>query len=169
MCCDGALEPSGPLVGMRQLVEEAQRQWGNGLVSIGRVYKEGGDYRKLAREFVQTMYGFDYSTVLFKPTRASLVEFRTDVDGALSYFIGENDQYSEDRGFALQPWSKIRFENIGMILKGSIIAMGDYFFTDYDGNEVMVDFTFAYLPDEFGRLRIVAHHSSLPYHPSEDE
>ena len=45
------------------------------------------------------------------------------------------------------------------------MAMGNYFFTDPDGVEVMVEYTFGYMLDDAGELRIVLHHSSLPYAP----
>ena len=45
------------------------------------------------------------------------------------------------------------------------MAMGNYFFTDPDGNEVMVEYTFGYMLDDNDELRIVLHHSSLPYAP----
>jgi hypothetical protein len=35
-----------------------------------------------------------------------------------------------------------------------------------DGNEVMVDKTFGYVRDAAGDLRIVLHHSSLPFTPA---
>ena len=53
---------------------------------------------------------------------------------------------SEDGGFAIQPWTKVRFENTGFILEESrAIAMGNYFFTTTDGIEVKVEYTFGYI------------------------
>ena len=44
------------------------------------------------------------------------------------------------------------------------IAMGNYFFTDLQGNEAKVEYTFGY---KFigGQLKIDLHHSSFPYNP----
>ena len=41
--------------------------------------------------------------------------------------------------------------------------MGNYFFTDTDGNEVKVEYTFGYMLDDQGSLRINLHHSSVPF------
>ena len=85
----------------------------------------------------------------------------------MSYFIaGENRVCDEDTGFAIQPWTKVRFENAGFILEENrAIAMGNYFFTGLDGNEVKVEFTFGYTLIA-GELKIDLHHSSLPYNPA---
>jgi len=84
----------------------------------------------------------------------------------LSYFIAGNDKFPEDEGFALQPWTKVRFENNGMILQEKrAIAMGNYFFTDLSGGETKVEYTFGYTLSDNGELLIDLHHSSLPYNP----
>ncbi len=55
----------------------------------------------------------------------------------------------------------------GMVINGSIaIAMGNVYFTDGSGGKVMVDKTFGYVRGKDGQLRIVLHHSSLPYRPA---
>ena len=43
--------------------------------------------------------------------------------------------------------------------------MGNYFFTDLNGVEAKVEFTFGYKLVE-GELRIDLHHSSFPYNPA---
>lgn len=46
------------------------------------------------------------------------------------------------------------------------IAMGNYYFTPADGgDEVKVEYTFAYTKDKDGKLRIIMHGSHLPYSP----
>ena len=40
--------------------------------------------------------------------------------------------------------------------------MGNYFFTTSDGEEVKVEFSFGYIVDSSGELRIQLHHSSMP-------
>ena len=42
-------------------------------------------------------------------------------------------------------------------------AMGNYFFTQTNGNVVKVEYTFGYFLDSNQDLRINLHHSSLPY------
>merc|ERR1711874_847148 len=63
---------------------------------------------------------------------------------ALSYFVGANTDYPEDKGFALKPWTGVRFENNGVLLEGTTaLAQGNYFFTDTDGKETKVEYTSA--------------------------
>ena len=148
-----------------QEVVEAQKQWGEGIVTIGQVYAEGGDYEKAAAEHINQFYGYDLSLVLFKPTLASVEQFRASFDGALSYFVGDNVSYPEDKGFALKPWTKVRWQNSGITNNSCTmaVAMGNYYFTPTEGDEVKVEYTIGYVKDQQDDLRIVVHQSSLPY------
>jgi len=151
-------------------VVAAQLEWGEGIVHIGKVFTEGGDYEKAASDHIQTLYGYDMSMVLFKPTLASTHQFRNTHDAALSYFVGGNPTYQEDKGFAIKPWTKVRWENVGIINGNSnmAIAMGNYYFTpkEDENTEVKVEYTFGYVKDSDGKLRIVVHKSSLPFDPT---
>ena len=146
-------------------VMEAQKIWGESIVAIGEAYTQKKDYKALAEKVVNTLYGYDEGVVLFKPTKASEKQFRLTKEEAISYFV--TGIVPEDRGFAIQPWSKVRFENADIIINGdSAIAMGNYYFTDANtGKEAKVEFTFGYFKDEHGKLRINVHHSSFPYAP----
>lgn len=149
-------------------VIEAQQEWGEGIVRIGKVYSEGGDYRQAAMDHIQNLYAYDLSSVLFKPTLASVDQFRGTFDGALSYFVSGNESYPEDNGFAIAPYSKVRWENSGIINNSCnmAIAMGNYYFTPAKGgDEVKVEYTLGYVKDINDDLRIVVHKSSLPYNP----
>lgn len=119
--------------------------------------------------FVDDVYGFNLGVVLFKPTLASVKQFRTTKEGALSYFIGGNANYPEDHGFAINPWSAVRWENIGIKIVGNMaVAMGNYYFTPaLGGEDVKVEYSFAYTKDDKGKLRIILHDSHLPYAPEE--
>ena len=88
-----------------QEVVTAQKAWGNGIVRIGQAFANGGDYTKAAADHINRFYAYDLSLVLFKPTLASVDQFRASFDGALSYFVGGNPSYTEDKGFALKPWT----------------------------------------------------------------
>jgi len=58
----------------------------------------------------------------------------------------------------------VRFENVEVITSGATaMAMGNYFFTTPDGDEVKVEYSFGYLLDDAGNLRINLHHSSMPF------
>ncbi|MEM1109782.1 MAG: hypothetical protein AAGH99_13940 [Planctomycetota bacterium] len=141
-------------------VEAAQRGWGQGIVDIGKA----DDPRAAAIAHLDEFYAFDHGQVLFKPTLASDDQFRGTKKEALSYFIGQD--LAEDKGFALAPYTAVAWENEGIITDGdSAMAMGNYFFTKTNGDVVKVEYSFGYVKDEEGNLKINLHHSSLPYTP----
>ncbi|OYY74090.1 MAG: hypothetical protein B7Y40_06660 [Gammaproteobacteria bacterium 28-57-27] len=150
-----------------QDVLQAQQAWAQGIVEIGKVYQDGGDYKAAASKLLDQLYGYGHGKVLFKPTKAAYDQFRETKAEAMSYFVGGENP--EDHGFALQPWSAVRFENNGIVIDAdadTAEAMGNYFFTDAKtGNEVKVEYTFAYKRLKDGRVVIFLHHSSLPYQP----
>ncbi len=148
-----------------QEVVEAQKAWGNGIVKIGKVYSDGGNYEKAAADHINKFYAYDHSLVLFKPTLAAVEQFRASFDGALSYFVGGNPSYEEDKGFALKPWTNVRWENAGITNNACTmaVAMGNYYFTPTSGDEVKVEYTIGYIKDKEGDLRMAVHKSSLPY------
>ncbi|MGD9889141.1 MAG: hypothetical protein AB7S56_07755 [Halothiobacillaceae bacterium] len=161
--------PSVPMTDVpitEQDVLQAQDEWAKGIVHIGKVYQDGGDYKAAASKMIDQLYGYGEGKVLFKPTKAAADQFRGTKAEALSYFVGGD--LPEDHGFAIQPWSKVRFVNEGIdIDKDSAEAMGNYYFTDAKtGNEVKVEFTFIYRRAKDGHLVIDLHHSSLPYVPA---
>ena len=144
-------------------VENAQLAWGDGIVAIASAHKTGGDYVQIARNHVETLYAYDMPPVLFKPTFAAIDQFRPTFDSALSYFVASNNECPEDNGFAINGWTKVRFENTNIIVdETTALAMGNYFFTTPEGDEVKVEYTFGYIVDSSGNLRIQLHHSSMP-------
>jgi hypothetical protein len=147
-------------------VAAAQKTWGECLVKIGKTSEEKGDVKAAAASCIDSLYAYDNGGVLFKPTKAAADQFRETKVEALSYFVAGN--IPEDHGFALQPWTNVRFENSGTLIDSdSAIAMGNYYFTDgKTGKEVKVEYTFGYKKDKDGKLRINLHHSSLPYAPA---
>ncbi len=144
-------------------VLEAQQAWADGIVAISNVYVEKGDYSARAAEHINTLYAYDHGAVLFKPTLASDDQFRESFDEALSYFVGGS--IKEDKGFAIKPWSKVRFGKQQIITDiDSATAMGNYYFTPVGSSEeTKVEYTFGYIKDEDGAVRINVHHSSLPF------
>ncbi|MEM1057092.1 MAG: phosphoribosyl-AMP cyclohydrolase [Bacteroidota bacterium] len=146
-------------------VEAAQQAWGEGIVAIGQVFTDGGDYRARATEHILQHYAYGANqTILFKPTLAAEDQFRGDFAGALSYFVGTEG--TEDGGFAIAPYTDVRWENEGTVISEDgdmAVAMGNYFFTGTDGGVTKVEYTFAYAKDRNGDLEIILHHSSLPF------
>ncbi|MEE4208043.1 MAG: phosphoribosyl-AMP cyclohydrolase, partial [Parvularcula sp.] len=119
-----------------------------------------------AAAHIDQFYAYDLSLVLFKPTLASVDQFRTSFDSALSYFVGGNPTYPEDKGFAIKPWSKVRWKNVGITNNSCTmaVAMGNYYFTPVGGGEeTKVEYTFGYIRGNDGALKIVVHQSSVPY------
>lgn len=148
----------------KKAVRKAQKMWGAGIVEIGETYKNGGEYRQMTIDFIDKHYGYKEGIVLFKPTLASIEQFRETGEKALSYFISGNTKFPEDQGFALRPWVNVKFKNVGIILiKNHAVAMGNYFFSDSDGHEVKVEYTFGYFQTADGDVKIHLHHSSMPF------
>ena len=146
-----------------QTVIDAQNAWGEGIVAISRVHTDGGDYTARATRHINDLYAYGETDVMFKPTLAAEDQFRETFDEALSYFIGREG--SEDSGFAISGWTNVRWENNGIYTNDtSAMAMGNYYFTDPDGNETKVEYSFGYVLID-GSLKINLHHSSLPYSP----
>ena len=144
-------------------VESAQKAWGEGIVAIANAHKNDGDYVSIASNHINTLYAYQMGPVLFKPTLAAIDQFRPTFDTALSYFVASNNACPEDKGFSIKGWTNVRFENSEVIIDGgTALAMGNYYFTDPQGAEVKVEYTFGYIEDDQGNLRIQLHHSSMP-------
>jgi len=140
-----------------------QKEWGDGIINIGKTFLNNGDYVNEAKLFINKLYAYSFESVLFKPTLAYNSQFRLDKISALSYFVGGNSNFSEDGGFAIKGWTKIRWENAGIkILDNCAIAMGNYFFRDKNNNELMVEFSIV-LKNINGKLMLILHDSHLPY------
>lgn len=145
-------------------VEEAQQEWAENIIAIGEASLESDEKaEEKALETLENLYAYDDGQVLFKPTKAAEVPFRGTKDEALSYFV--SGDIAEDGGFALEPWTDIRFDNHDTILNGdTAISSGVYYFTSGETNEeVKVEYTFGYIMDEDGDLKIQLHHSSVPF------
>ena len=140
-------------------IQHFLNSWKDGVIEIGRIHLEGGDYEKSAELFVSTHYAFDSEEVLFKPTFTKEIIFRNSKDLALSYFIG--GVISEDNGFALKPWEKIRLEELNIIEENnSMVAMGILNFKPLNLEEItIIAFTFLLINTDES-LKIKVHHSS---------
>ena len=148
-------------------VELAQRAWCDALIEIGRVGASGGDAQAVAAKVLSTAYDYDTGTVLFKPTLTfGSQTFRMSRAGALAYFVGGDPSYPDDKGFARKQWVKCEPTIAGIVAADAMaVAMGKVALEDVHGNQVTVDKTFGYRRTDDGQLRIVVHHSSLPYSP----
>jgi hypothetical protein len=154
-------------------VNAAQQAWCDALVKIGKLKEEGGDYKAFAEQVLTDAYNYDNGKVFFKPTLAFGDQtFRNDKKGALAYFVGGDPDYPNDKGFALKPWLKARYDNAGkenegiQIYGSTAITMGNVWVTSKDGKEVMVDKTWVFKKGKDGKLRIIVHKSALPFSPT---
>lgn len=154
--------PEAPPPIARSDIESAQRAWCDALIAIG----SATDPKAKARDVLATAYNYDDAPVLFKPTLTHGAQtFRFDKAGALAYFVGGDEKYPDDKGFALKGWKTCDFKvGATFIHRDVALAMGNVFISDGKETKVKVDKTFGYRRGADG-LKIVLHHSSLPYEP----
>jgi len=147
----------------------AREAWGAGLVAVSKAYEAGGidEARSVAEGVLDAAYSYNLGPVLFKPTLASGDQtFRPTKQGALSYFVAHDEEYPLDGGFALLGWRNVEMVTAASFIEGDVAMwQGMGIMTDKDGNVTKANKSFGYKKDANGVLRIVLHHSSLPYQP----
>ena len=100
----------------KEQVIETQNLWGAGVVKIGSLMTNRAECEAYTSSFLDDRYAFQTGDVLFKPTKCEFEQFRPTKEKAQSYFIAGDDRAcEEDGGFAINPWTKVRFENTGFI------------------------------------------------------
>ncbi len=148
-------------------VQAAMNGWCKALVAISTTgRKEGREAAAaLAGRVLDDAYGYNLGPVLFKPTLTEVPQtFRTTRDGALAYFVGGNPAFPNDTGFALKPWAACEVQKVAMLINGDVATtMGNVMITGTDGKVTTVDKTWQFKKTDDGKLRIVLHHSSLPF------
>jgi hypothetical protein len=151
-------------------VAAAQSGWCNALVSISTTFANDGREAAtaLAGRILDDAYGYNLGPVLFKPTLTVAPQtFRTTREGALAYFVGGNPNFPQDDGFALRGWTGCEVRNAAIHINGDVAkTMGNVTLTNKDGSKTTVDKTWAFKKTDDGKLRIVLHHSSLPFQPN---
>lgn len=148
-------------------VKKAIEGWGAALLAISAEYETNGmdAARALAESVVDSAYGYNMGSVLFKPTLAFGEQtFRTNRRGAIAYFVGDDSRFPNDSGFALKGWKKFDYQKAAIYINGDLaLTMGNVMLTDSTGKVTTVDKTWGFKKDQNGKLRIVLHHSSLPF------
>ena len=148
-------------------LNDARNAWGNGIILISKTYDEKGieEATIIAKKVLQDLYAFELGPVLFKPTLSGGAQtFRSNLDGALSYFVGNNSKYPMDNGFGIKSWYKFDSKTSDTFIEDNIaIWMGSVTLTSKNGDILKVDKSLAYKKLSNGNLKIVLHHSSLPY------
>ena len=150
-------------------LDQARVAWGDALIAIAKAYEADGidGARGVAEGVLDAAYGYNLGPVLFKPTLASGEKtFRSTRKGALSYFVGHDEDFPLDGGFGIKGWREVTSETSAIFIEGDVAMwMGWVTMTDKNGNVTKVDKSWGYKKDAEGTLRIVQHHSSLPYQP----
>jgi hypothetical protein len=145
----------------------AQRGWCQALVDISQTNERSGQAaaKALAERVIDGAYGYQMGAVLFKPTLTVVPQtFRTTRAGALAYFVGGDTAFPKDTGFALKGWTQCDVRNAAVFIAGdSATTMGNVMITGKNGQVTTVDKTWKFVKDDAGKLRIVVHHSSLPF------
>jgi hypothetical protein len=145
----------------------AQKSWCQALVNISQTHAKQGQpaAKTLAEKVIDGAYGFQMGAVLFKPTLTVAPQtFRTTRAGALAYFVGGDTNFPKDTGFALKGWTQCEVKNAAVFIAGeSASTMGNVTITNLVGQKTTVDKSWKFVKDDAGQLRIVLHHSSLPY------
>ena len=80
----------------KQQVLDAQQTWGDGVVKIGSLRDNRSECEKYTIDFLDKLYAFDSSSVLFKPTKCAAQQFRPSKAEALSYFISGEDRACDE-------------------------------------------------------------------------
>ena len=152
---------------VQQEIMKALNNWGESLIAISRAYEDDGlaSARAIAEQTLDRLYGFELGPVLFKPTLSGGPQtFRLTKIGALSYFIGNDPEYPNDNGFGIKFWRSVKPETSATFIQNDVAMwMGWVSFIDKNDSVIKVDKTFGYTKDKNGTLKIVLHHSSLPF------
>jgi hypothetical protein len=150
-------------------VLQAQQGWCKGLLAISEAYASGGfaKAKATANQVLDQAYAYQYGPVAFKPTLTVAPQtFRSTKAGALAYFVGGDPNFPNDKGFAIKPWKTCAVRNQVIQLHGMFATtMGNVDLTNDKGAVTTVDKTWSFIREPDGSIRIVLHHSSLPFSP----
>ena len=145
----------------------AQKNWCQGFQNISAAYSKSGQSKaKAAAEaMVDQLYAYRYGPVAFKPTTAfGSQTFRPTRAGALAILVGGDPNFPNDKGFATKPWRSCEVINHVIQLNGSYAnAMGNAVLTNASGKTTKLDKAWVFIREPDGSIRILLHHSSLPY------
>ena len=152
---------------VQQDIFNALSDWGESLIAISQAYEDNGlrSAREIAEQTLDRLYGFEFGPVLFKPTMSGGTQtFRLTKMGALSYFVGSDPEYPNDSGFGIKFWRSVKPETSATFIQNDVAMwMGWVNLIDKENQKVKVDKSFGYTRDKDGNLKIVLHHSSLPF------
>ena len=70
-----------------KLVTSAQNKWAKYVIDIGSQNTEGTEIKILMNKFLEDLYAFKITEVLFKPTKASSNQFRKTKEDFIYYIL----------------------------------------------------------------------------------
>ncbi|MDP2102857.1 MAG: hypothetical protein Q8J59_10250 [Methylotenera sp.] len=162
------MESKSNVVFTKELVLDTLQTWCDNVVSVGKVFSEKGDYKSAAAKVLSSHYDYDNGKVLFKPTLAFGEQtFRPTKKGALAYFVGGDADFPNDGGFKIKPWVKVWFTDEDFTLINNVaVVQCNVHLIAASGDQIMVDKSFVFKSCDDGKIRIILHHSSLPFAPA---
>ena len=154
-------------------VVAAGETWCAALVGISNTFHTQGAAaaKAKAEAVIDAAYGFQQGPVAFKPTLTfGESTFRNTRQGALDYFVGPDPAFPPGRGFATyKRWTDCKVQEDVIQLFGPVAnSMGNVSITDDQGNVTTVDKTWTFWQPKEGVMRIVLHHSSIPFEPPQE-
>ena len=149
-------------------VVAAGQTWCAALVDISETFHSKGAAaaKAKAKAVIDSAYGFQEGPIAFKPTLASgELTFRNTRQGALDYFVGPDPAFPAGTGFATyKRWTDCTVQEDVIQLFGPVAnSMGKVSITDEQGTVTTVDKTWTFWQPKAGVMRIVLHHSSIPF------
>ncbi|MEM1401546.1 MAG: phosphoribosyl-AMP cyclohydrolase, partial [Pseudomonadota bacterium] len=102
---------------------QARQAWGDALIAIAKAYEADGidGARAVAEGVLDAAYGYTLGPVLFKPTLASGEQtFRPTRKGALSYFVGHDEDFPLDGGFGIKGWRAVSSDTAASFIEGDV-------------------------------------------------
>ena len=71
-------------------IVKSQKKWAEWVIEIGKKLQNNEDYVSFVNNTIDDIYGLEFKNVLFKPTKASIKQFRLKKPEIVSYFVGAN-------------------------------------------------------------------------------
>ena len=152
-------------------VLDAQKGWCAALLDINKAYQKGGydAAKSVAVDVIDGAYAFQFGPVAFKPTYTRVENtFRQDRAGAIAYFVGPDpsiSRFSKDQSFATyRNWTSRKIvDDVVQLMGQTANTMGYIEIVDAKGGLARPEKTWTFWKPKNGSIRIILHHSSLPF------
>lgn len=140
-----------------------QQKWSQSIIKMGTYKKNKPKLYRYCNKSIDKLYN-KCPTVLFKPTKAKVNPFRRLKNEIISYFI--TGDIKQDKGFVLNEWQSIQWYNTNIIIrKDYAICQGNYKFISKSPSisDIVAEYSFVLEKDKNNKLKLILHHSSVPY------